>query len=288
LGGAIAVGVVIALVAVLLVHSAAPAVPVATATVPSASPSATPAVDSYVSPSAAVLAAAPEARYNSVIAGLQSYENTTVPAASATVYRLAADTPIYADNRSTLVGRFSGANFLGDPTVIVPVKIVGAWALVLTPARNMLPSTHDNLASAQTAGWVRFSALVNPVVLTQRIEISVSHGTLTIEGFNGTASASFTVAVGTTATPSPSGVTGYLQARYLDPAQEQTVHPIQLTSMHSAVADNPYGGKDGGLIGVHFFSTTSGAISHGCIRVPVAAITAINLLPLGTSVTIVA
>lgn len=91
--------------------------------------------------------------------------------------------------------------------------------------------------------------------------------------------------IGAAATPTPTGVTGYLQARYLDPGQAQS-NPIQLTSLHSAAADEPYGGHDGGLIGVHFNTTATGTASHGCIRLAPAAITAVNALPVGTPITI--
>ena len=30
------------------------------------------------------------------------------------------------------------------------------------------------------------------------------------------------------------------------------MHPIQLTSLHATAADEPFGGSDGGLIGIHF------------------------------------
>jgi hypothetical protein len=81
-------------------------------------------------------------------------------------------------------------------------------------------------------------------------------------------------------------VTGYLEARYLDPAQNQSAHPVQLTSLHSSAADDPFGGDDGGLIGIHFEPVASGAVSHGCIRVRSAALDAVNALPLGTPVEI--
>lgn len=61
---------------------------------------------------------------------------------------------------------------------------------------------------------------------------------------------------------------------------------VVLTSLHSAAADNPYGDTDGGLIGIHYDPTSSGAISHGCMRLDDTAIAAINRLPLGTLVTI--
>ena len=98
----------------------------------------------------------------------------------------------------------------------------------------------------------------------------------------------FPAGVGAGGTPTPTGVVGYVQARYLDPAQDQTVHPITLTTLHSSAADEPYGGDDGGLIGVHYESAARGAVSHGCVRLDGDAIDAVNALPLGTVVQVVA
>ncbi len=96
----------------------------------------------------------------------------------------------------------------------------------------------------------------------------------------------FSIGVGTPSTPTPTGVTGYLQAQYLDSAQGQSVFPIVLTSLHSASADEPYSGTDGGLIGLHFFAESDGAVSHGCLRLSADAIAAVNQLPIGTPTSI--
>ena len=119
-----------------------------------------------------------------------------------------------------------------------------------------------------------------------RIEISVSKQTLSIIT-DGGATRSFAVGVGTPGTPTPTNVTGYLQARYTDPDQGQTEHRIQLTSLHATAADEPYEGDDGGLIGIHFQQDSSGAISHGCVRMDAAGIAAVDALPRGTLVTVV-
>lgn len=237
-------------------------------------------------PTAQQLAAAPEARYDAVIPGLIPYASVSVAVASQTAYQLAADTAVYGADMRTIVARLPAKNFLELPTVVVPVKTVGDWQLVMTPARNALPSANNNFAPAQTAGWVQNSALTQPVALTQHVVISTSAQTLSIVNDDGSVVVSYPVGVGTATTPSPKGVTGYLQARYLDPAQGQARYPIQLTSLHLAVADNPVGGSDGGLIGIHFDTTTTGAVSHGCIRVSAEAINAVNQLPLGTSISI--
>jgi lipoprotein-anchoring transpeptidase ErfK/SrfK len=167
------------------------------------------------------------------------------------------------------------------------VKVDGPWSLVLTPSRQQLPSKDNGNAPAQTAGWVRTSALVKNYALPQHLVVSVSKQTISIVDASGKVSASYPAGVGTSTAPTPTDVVGYLQARYLDPSQDEAVHPIQLTSLHSSSADEPYLGHDGGLIGVHYNATATGNVSHGCVRLDVAAIDAVNALPLGTLITLV-
>ena len=239
--------------------------------------------------SAAQLAALPEARYDAVIA-------TLLPAAGAadadTAYRLKKDTVVYAAYRATPIARLAARDFLGEPSIVVPVEYSGDWLRVLTPARQRLPSTGANsagtnslgaLAPAQTSAWLRADSLSSPTMLVSRIIVSVSAQTLRIIGVG---SRAWPVGVGAPGTPTPVGVTGYLQARYRDAAQGQAEHPIQLTSLHSTAADDQFGGNDGGLIGIHFQASASGARSHGCIRVPLEALAAVDALPLGTLITI--
>ena len=249
--------------------------------------------------SAAHLAALPEARYDAVIGALLPAEG---PANADRAYRLRNDSVLYAADRTTPIARLAAQNFLGEPSVVVPVERAGDWLRVLTPARQRLPSVLNKSAGTKSAGtgptginsygarapaqssaWLRADSLSSPTILTDRIIVSVSAQTLSIIGVG---SHTWPVGVGAPGTPTPIGVTGYLQARYRDAAQGQAVHPVQLTSLHSTAADEPFGGNDGGLIGIHFQSSASGAVSHGCIRVPLEAITAVNVLPLGTLITI--
>jgi lipoprotein-anchoring transpeptidase ErfK/SrfK len=232
------------------------------------------------------VAALPEARYDAVIPGLLPYMSPDVPPASQHAYVISSDTPVYDDARAP-VARFAFTDFAGRPTVIVPVRIDGPWTLVMTPARQQLPSRADGAAPAQTAGWVRTDALRRTTDLTSRIVVSTGQQRLFIEGLDGRVAQSFDVAVGAPGTPSPTGVTGYLEERYLDPEQGQAEYAIQLTSLHSSAQDEPFEGEDGGLIGMHYFAAHTGSISHGCIRLSADAITAVDALPLGTSVTIV-
>lgn len=243
-----------------------------------------PVSTAFSAPTAAQMAALPAADYNAVIPGLLA-AGGPVPV-SATTYTVSADTAIYGSDHRTPVARFPALNFLKDPTVVVAIQREREWALVLTPARQTLPSKSDGNAAAQSEGWVRTADLNTPIVLSQKIVVSLSAQTLSIVSGDRT-DETFNVGVGAANTPTPTGVTGYLQARYLDPRQGQSVYPIQLTSLHSSAADEPYSGEDGGLIGVHYEQTHSGDISHGCVRLPAAAITVVNTLPLGTLITIV-
>lgn len=229
------------------------------------------------------LASLPEARYDAVIPGLIRYDSTdtTALARSAT---LAKDVALYGAAQKSAVAHLSATNFLGDPTTVVPVRTDGALTLILTPARQQLPSSANGDAAAQTAAWIRTDALTAGEALPSHVVVSVSEQALSI--VTGKDVATYQVGVGTKTTPTPTRVTGYLQARYLDPKQGQSVHPIELTSLHSAAKDEPFGGSDGGLIGVHFNTTSTGAVSHGCIRLDAAAIAAVNALPLGTPITI--
>lgn len=121
------------------------------------------------------------------------------------------DTAAYAADFTTPVARIPAENFLGEPTVVVPVETRGKWSLVLTPSRKLLPSkapagtaaAAGTAAPAQTAAWLPTSLLKPVAGLPARIVVSVSTQTLTI-------------------------------------------------------TDEPYGGADGGLIGIHYQAQATG------------------------------
>ena len=254
---------------------------------PTTTTTATAEPTAYVAPTGAAIAALPEAMYSAVIPGLMAYSISTLPTAADAAYRMAADTPIYGTDRSTLVARFSAKNFMELDSVVVPVELDGAWTLVLTPARQQLPSKNNGQAPAQTVGWVRTSALTKDHALPEHVVVSVSRQTISIANAAGVVEATYSAGVGTSSTPTPTDVVGYLEARYLDPSQGQAVHPIQLTSLHASAADDPYLGHDGGLIGLHYNASSTGSVSHGCVRLGIPAIDAVNALPLGTLITLV-
>jgi lipoprotein-anchoring transpeptidase ErfK/SrfK len=236
----------------------------------------------YTAPTADAIAALPEARYDAVVPGLLAFRAKTVPAAMDAVDTIAADAPLYASDRTTPVARLAAKNFLGQDTVVVPVRVDGPWSLVLTPARRALPSK-DPSAPAQTSAWIRSDLLHRAQQLSDHIVVDVKAQTVSIVDSSGSVKQKFSAGVGANGTPTPTGI-GYMEARYLDPAQDQTVYPIGLTSLHSSAADEPFGGSDGGLIGIHYEPTHSGAVSHGCVRLDGPSIAALNQLPLGTPV----
>lgn len=233
------------------------------------------------------IAALPAAVYDAVIPGLlpAPVGELTAP----TAHRVMFDAPLFGADRATPVARIPATDFRGQRTVVVPIRLDGPWALVLTPARQVLPSqvaVGAAAAPAQTAAWMPAASLAGTTTLAKSVRISVGEQSLSVLDASGAVTASWKVGVGTDETPTPTGVTGYLQARYTDPDQGQSVHPIQLTSLHATAADEPFGGSDGGLIGIHYFEQSSGAVSHGCVRLPADALTAVNALPLGTLVVI--
>ena len=286
--GIVGTAVALGLVAVLLVGSPGPsepagepvrATPSHAAAVPSETAAAKPSPPELDDE---VIAALPAAVYDAVIPELLAYDTTDIEGIDR-VYTSVTDVPVFGNDLRQPIARIPALNFLDEPTTIVPVAIDGEWALVLTPARQNLPSQSGGAAAAQSAGWVPLRTLDGGEELTSRIIISVSRQTLTIQ--TGDESLEFAVGVGTEGTPTPTGTAGYIQARYNDPSQAD--YTIQLTTLHSAAADEPFGGSDGGLIGMHYNLTNTGAVSHGCVRLPYDALLAVDEVPLGTPVVFV-
>lgn len=225
----------------------------------------------------------PEARYDAVVPGLIPITGV-LPTSSLQIATIKQDIALFDANRDRAVARLAAKDFLATPTTVVVARSERGWSLILTPARQALPSTSSGHAPAQSAGWARSSELHALHSPTARIDVSIGSQSLSIT--EGGVTTKFNVGVGTPENPSPANVTGYLEARYLDPSQGQSRYPIQLTSLHSQAVDSPFG-STGGLIGIHFEAIATGQVSHGCIRLPAEAITAVNRLPLGTPITIV-
>lgn len=206
------------------------------------------------------------------------------PAAAAShAGLLEHDLVLYADRGGAPVAVLPGRNFLRAPTVVAAVTTTGEWSLVLTPARKTLPSVAGpSGAPAQTAAWARTSDLPTMQPTAASVTVRVAEQSMTITTTQG--QRRHEVGVGQDSTPTPTGVAGYLQARYVDPAQALAPGAIQLTSLHAAAADEPYTGTDGGLIAIHANPNPRGRASHGCIRVRADAVAELDALPLGTPI----
>ncbi|MFJ3395330.1 L,D-transpeptidase [Leifsonia aquatica] len=240
--------------------------------------------DSVTAPTAAQLATLPEARYDAVIGSLIPVTSTVELGAEAETYTLKHDAALYGVRDTHPIARLAAENFALERTTVIATRHSGDWTLILTPARRSLPSKSGGDAAAQTAAWIRTIDLTGKRAIDSAVTISVADETLAVR--RGRTVTTFKIGVGMDTTPTPVNVTGYLQARYLDPTQGQSVHPIQLTSLHSRTVDEPLVGGRGGLIGIHYQIDNTGKVSHGCIRLTAAAITAVNDLPLGTPITI--
>lgn len=223
----------------------------------------------------------PIAVHDAVIAALLPGPREQVARAG----RLDHDLALHAARTGEPVAVLPARNFLREPTVVVSVRTDGDWTLVLTPARVTLPSTAGpSGAPAQSAAWARTADLPTMEPTTATVTVRVREQSLTITTPQGTRR--HEVGVGQDATPTPSDVSGYLQARYVDPAQGQASSAIHLTSLHATGADEPYTGTDGGLIGIHASPLPRGRSSHGCIRVHPDVVAELATLPLGTPVVV--
>ncbi|MDB6425876.1 L,D-transpeptidase [Curtobacterium sp. 20TX0008] len=227
--------------------------------------------------------ALPVADYKAVVPGLMPFSSTVTEAVSVGTIR--SSVPLYGADRKRAVARLDSTDFLGKPAVITVVDTRGAWSKILTPARVALPSQRGGDAPAQSAAWVQSKQIVDTHEVRSRVEVDLTNRTLATVAEDGSEQ-SFPVAIGTAQNPTPSAVSGYLEARYVDPKQGTGDEPIQLTSLHAATEDTPVAGGDGGVIAAHYNDVRSGAVSHGCLRLDHDAVAAINALPLGTVVTI--
>lgn len=231
--------------------------------------------------------ALPEARYDAVIADLMPFRRP-ISGVLQTYTMRHSTTVLYGADHQTPVATLPKHNFANRATVATAVRDAGTWTMILTPARQQLPSTRTSsqpLTPAQTSAWVHTADLQPAQQVRAAITVHLDSSRITITNQHGD-TASWSAAIGAPGTPTPTDVTGYLQERYLDPAQRQSVHRIQLSSLHATGNDEPYHGHDGGLIGIHYAQNPSGATTHGCIRVTADTITAIDKLPLGTPITI--
>jgi lipoprotein-anchoring transpeptidase ErfK/SrfK len=164
---------------------------------------------------------------------------------------------------------------LGSPTWVPVVQSQPGWDRILLPTR---PN--------RSTGWIYIK---RPGLVTAysayQIRINLAAYRLTILDA-GHSLGSWIVAVGAPATPTPTGRTFLLASMApLHPTYSPLILPLGL---HSNTLDTFGGGP--GTVGLHGWpdpAVFGHAVSHGCVRVPAAALRALSRVPLGSSVVIV-
>jgi lipoprotein-anchoring transpeptidase ErfK/SrfK len=164
---------------------------------------------------------------------------------------------------------------LGSPTWVPVVQSQPGWDRVLLPTR---PNG--------STGWIYLKGgKLRTAYSAYRIQISLAAYRLTVFDA-GRRLGSWPVAVGTAGTPTPTGRTFLLAS--LAPAHP-TYSPLILPLGIHSDSLSTYGGGPG-TVGLHGWpdpAVFGHAVSHGCVRVPAAALRMLSRVPLGSSVTIV-
>jgi lipoprotein-anchoring transpeptidase ErfK/SrfK len=166
---------------------------------------------------------------------------------------------------------------LGSPTWVPVVQTSPGWDRVLLPSK-------PNGAS----GWIYTGSpghsQVDTADSSYLVRIWVGARKLSVYDA-GQPMGTWTVAVGAPGTPTPTGRTFLLAL--LAPAHPTYSPFILPVGFHSNTLDT-YGGGPG-TVGLHGWpdpSVFGQAVSHGCVRVPADALTALAKVPLGTLVVI--
>jgi lipoprotein-anchoring transpeptidase ErfK/SrfK len=167
---------------------------------------------------------------------------------------------------------------LGGPTWVPVVQSSRGWDRVLLPSR---PNGATGWIYAPTArpqvDIARSAYLVRIWVGARKLSLYDAGRTL----------GTWTVAVGAPGTPTPTGRTFVLALLApVHPTYSPLILPL---GFHSNTLDT-YGGGPG-TVGLHGWPDASvfgQAVSHGCVRVPAGALTALSKVPLGTLVLITA
>ena len=163
---------------------------------------------------------------------------------------------------------------LGSPTWVPVVQSRPGWDRVLLPAR---PN--------RSTGWIYLGGgELQTAYSPYRIQISLAARRLTVLDA-GHSLGSWTVADGAAGTPTPTGRTFLLAL--LAPRQPAYSPLILPLGAHSDTLTT-YGGGPG-TVGLHGWpdpAVFGHAVSHGCVRVPPAALRALSRIPLGSPVMI--
>jgi L,D-transpeptidase catalytic domain len=164
---------------------------------------------------------------------------------------------------------------LSGPTWVPVVQSQPGWDRILLPTR---PN--------RSTGWIYLGGGGLQVAYSvYQIRVDLSAHRLTVLDA-GRRLGSWLVAVGAPGTPTPTGRTFLLAS--LAPAHP-TYSPLILPVGTHSDTTSAFGGGPG-TVGLHGWpdpSVFGHAVSHGCVRVPAAALRVLSRIPLGSPVTIV-
>ena len=166
------------------------------------------------------------------------------------------------------------ATELGSPTWVPVVQSQPGWDRILLPAR---PN--------RSTGWIYLGGGgLRTAYSAYRVEISLAAFRLTVLDA-GRRLGTWTVAVGATGTRTPTGRTFLLASLSpVHPTYSPLIHPLGLQSNTLST----FGGGPG-TVGLHGWpdpAVFGHAVSHGCVRVPAAALRVLARVPLGSPVVI--
>jgi L,D-transpeptidase catalytic domain len=180
---------------------------------------------------------------------------------------------IYARPGGPAVGALP-ATELGSPTWVPVIQSKPGWDRVLLPTR---PN--------HSTGWIYLGGGGLQTAYTPyQVNISLSRHQLTLIDA-GHRLGTWTVAEGAPGTPTPTGRTFVLAS--LVPRQPAYTPLILPLGVHSSTL-SAYGGGPG-TVGLHGWPDSAvfgHSVSHGCVRVPAAALRALSRVPLGSAVMI--
>ncbi len=166
------------------------------------------------------------------------------------------------------------ATELGSPTWVPVILSQPGWDRILLPSRP-----------DRSTGWIYLGAGGLLTAYTPyQVDVNLARYRLTIRDA-GRILGTWTVAEGAPGTPTPRGRTFVLASLVpLQPTYSPLILPL---GTHSNTLDT-YGGGPG-TVGLHGWpdpSVFGHAVSHGCVRVPAAALRALSRVPLGSPVLI--
>jgi hypothetical protein len=163
---------------------------------------------------------------------------------------------------------------LGSPTWIPVIQSQPGWDQILLPTRP-----------DRSTGWIYLGGGgLQTAYTAYQVDVNLAAYRLTILNA-GRSLGTWTVAEGTPGTPTPTGRTFVLAS--LVPTQP-TYSPLILPLGTHSDTLTTYGGGPG-TVGLHGWpdpAVFGHPVSHGCVRVPAAALRALSQVPLGSPVMI--